>query len=201
MWTGAILAGGQGRRLGGADKANLRVGGHRIIDQQIALLRRLTPHIMIVVSNSSPCREAPGARVVVDHIPGSGSLGALYTALQESSTDQVLVLASDMPFVSASLLTVLVKAGSQADAAVPIDAHGLHPACASYQRRIVNRLRRRIDTHRLSLVDALDDLAVVRIGAETLDALDPTHRMLLNVNTPDDYALALAAADGSTRSH
>jgi molybdopterin-guanine dinucleotide biosynthesis protein A len=195
MWTGAILAGGQGRRLGGADKAALRVGGHRIIDRQLALLRRLTPHIIIVVSNSSLCRdEAPGTRVVLDHVPGAGSLGALYTALQESISEQVLVLASDMPFVSASLLTCLAKAGALAEAAVPVDARGLHPACASYQRRVAPRLRRRIDAGTLSLVDALDDLSVTRLEPDTLHVVDPTHRALLNVNTPEDYALALSMA-------
>src|SRR5882762_4393485 len=48
MWTAAILAGGQARRLGGRDKSALRVGAESILERQLAVLRALTPHILIV---------------------------------------------------------------------------------------------------------------------------------------------------------
>ena len=55
MWTAAILAGGQVRRLGGRHKSALRVGADSILDRQLAVLRTLTPHILIVARH----RPAP----------------------------------------------------------------------------------------------------------------------------------------------
>ena len=36
MWTGAILAGGRSRRLGGLNKAALKIGNATVLDRQLA---------------------------------------------------------------------------------------------------------------------------------------------------------------------
>ena len=191
MWTGAILAGGQASRLGGIDKGGLSVGTASILQRQLELLSTLTSHIVIVTSNRSRCRGVD-ARVVEDRVPGAGALGGVYTALVEATTAQVLVLACDMPFLTAPLLQRLVDRGATADVAVPRDGRGRHPLCASYQRRVAPGLRTRIDAGTLTVGAALDDLTVHEIGPEELAGFDPDGRALFNVNTPDDYARARA---------
>ena len=229
MWTAAILAGGHARRLGGRDKSALRVGAGSILERQLAVLRALTPHILIVghhppspglppslklrrtaaaagrrASPSSPGpREASAGvdvRVVEDRIAGAGALGGLYTALVEAPTEQVLVIACDMPFISAPFLIALATLGTDVDAAIPRDAHGPHPLCASYHRRIADRLKTRIDAGALRILDALSDLQVRDIGPDEVAPFDPDGRLLTNVNTPGDYERALLAADGEPRS-
>jgi molybdopterin-guanine dinucleotide biosynthesis protein A len=215
MWTAAILAGGRARRLGGGDKSALLVGDDSILERQLAVLGSLTPHILIVgsavatASATEPASvsadEAPfamasagatrsGARMVEDRIPGAGALGGLYTALMEAETDQVLVIACDMPFISAPFLTALAALGAGVDAAVPRDAYGRHPLCASYQRRVAAQLKLRIDAGALRIVDALNDFGVRDIGCDELAPFDPDGRLLLNVNTPADYERARRAA-------
>ena len=202
MWTAAILAGGQARRLGGRDKSALRVGAGSILDRQLGVLRTLTPHILIV-GGHGPDPPPPGVRrasagvdvqVVQDRMTGAGALGGLYTALMDAPTEQVLVIACDMPFVSAPFLAALAALGADVDAAVPRDARGRHPLCASYQRRIAARLKTRIDAGALRIGDALGDLHVRDIGPDELAPFDPDGRLLLNVNTPDDYERALREA-------
>ena len=193
MWTGAILAGGQASRLGGIDKGRLAVGPASILERQLELLGTLTSHVMIVTSNRSRCRGVD-ARVVEDRVPGTGALGGLYTALVEATTEQVLVLACDMPFLTTSLLRRLADRGANADVAVPRDRGGRHPLCASYQRRVAPELRARIDAGELRVGAALDDLMVLELGPDELEALDPSRRLLLNVNTTADYARAQASA-------
>jgi molybdopterin-guanine dinucleotide biosynthesis protein A len=127
---------------------------------------------------------------VADRLPGGGALGGLYTALVEAPTEQVLVMACDMPFVTAPFLSHLAARGAGAEAIVPRDARGAHPLCASYARRIAPRLRSRLDAGRLRVVDALADLDVVYLDADEMASFDPDGRLLLNVNTPDDYARA-----------
>ncbi len=192
MWTAAILAGGQARRLGGRDKSALRVGAGSILDRQLGVLRTLTPHILIV-GGHGPIAELD-VHVVQDRMTGAGALGGLYTALMDAPTEQVLVIACDMPFVSAPFLAALAALGADVDAAVPRDARGRHPLCASYQRRIAAGLKTRIDAGALRIADALGDLHVRDIGPDELAPFDPDGRLLLNVNTPDDYERALRAA-------
>ena len=191
MWTAAILAGGQARRLGGIDKSALLVRGTSILDRQLAVLRSLTPHILIVASDEHRYRDA-GVPVVRDRIRGAGSLGGLYTALVEAPTDQVMVMACDMPFLTAPFLTRLATLGLGADAAIPRDARGLHPVCAAWSQRAAPHLRARIDQGRLRIVDALEGLDVREMDPRELACFDPDGRLLLNVNTPDDYARATA---------
>ncbi|MGH9346964.1 MAG: molybdenum cofactor guanylyltransferase, partial [Vicinamibacterales bacterium] len=111
VWTAAILAGGRARRLGGVDKSALVVGGRSILDRQVAVLRSLTPHILIVASEEDRFRDA-GVRVVRDRIPRAGSLGGLYTALVVAPTEQLVVIACDMPFLTAPFLSRLAALGA-----------------------------------------------------------------------------------------
>lgn len=196
-WTAAILAGGEARRLGGIDKSALMVGAASILDRQLSALRGLTPHILIVASDRGRVQAEPaGVRVVIDRVPGAGALGGLYTALVEARTDQVLVIGCDMPFLNAPFLAYLVERGRDADAAVPRDDRGHHPLCASYARRTAAHVRARIDAGALRVGDALEGLDVRELGPDEVAPFNRDGRLLLNVNTPDDYARArLAAAD------
>ena len=126
-------------------------------------------------------------RVVADRIPGAGALGGLYTALMEAPTEQVLVIACDMPFLNAPFLTYLAERGRDVDAAVPCDKRGAHPLCASYAQRIADHIHRRITAGHLRVGDALMDLDVRRVGPDELAPFDPDGRLLCNVNTPEDY--------------
>jgi molybdopterin-guanine dinucleotide biosynthesis protein A len=192
MWTAAILAGGQARRLGGVDKSALAVGDHTVLQRQLSVLRGLTSNILIVGRDTPPDREA-GIRAVRDRVPGSGAIGGLYTALVEAPTDIVLVLACDMPYVTAPFLAAIAERAEHdpaADAVVPCDRSGRHPLCAAYRVRIAPVLRARIDQQVLRVLDALETLHVLEVGPDELRAWDPEQRLLLNINTPDDYARA-----------
>ena len=191
--SAAILAGGRGRRLGGVDKCALAVGTSSILERQLSLLRGLTPHILIVTADGA---RLPGVDVpvVADRIPGAGSLGGLYTALAAAPTEQVLVIACDMPFLTAPFLMRLAARGVDVDVAVPRSAAGRHPLCASYARRVAGHLKAQIDGGDLRVREALDGLDVRELGPDELAEFDPDGLLLLNVNTPDDYAKARAAA-------
>ena len=196
-FTAAILVGGQARRLGGIDKSALTVGALPILDGQLALVSTLTTNILIVGSDRQ--RSAIDVRVVPDLIEGAGALGGLYTALVSASTEHVLVIACDMPFLTAPFLTHLVARCLEADAVVPCDARGRHPLCACYSRRIAPHLETRIEAGDLRVGHALDGLRVTEVGPEELAAFDASGRLLLNVNTPEDYARARAAATDDAR--
>ena len=165
------------------------VGTSSILERQLSLLRGLTPHILIVASDRSRHRVGD-ARVVVDRIAGAGALGGLYTALIDAPTEQVLVMGCDMPFLNEPFLTYLAEQGSEADVVVPRDAHGRHPLCASYTRRVAGHLHGRISAGQLRVNEALLELDVRELGPEQLAPYNGDGRLLLNVNTPEDYTRA-----------
>lgn len=186
--SAAILCGGAGRRMGGRDKATLPVNGRSILDRQLYALAPVTPTVRLIGRTAAAGHA--GLPMMPDLVD-AGALGGLYSALASSPTDHVLVLAGDLPFVTAAFLDFLAGRLGH-DAVVPRDASGRHPLCALYHRRIAPVLASRIARGDWRIVDALDSLDVDEVGPDALGAFDPDGRLLLNVNTPDDYQRAIA---------
>ena len=198
MATAAILAGGRARRFGGRPKALLPIGGLRIIDRLLAALRPVVGEVVIIAREDGPYREL-GLPIRHDVLPGTGPLGGIYTALAATTAPRTLVVAADMPFLNAPFLELLRDAGRDADIAVPRTADGYQPLCASYGAACAAPIRRRLDERRLAVHGVLDDARVREIGPDEMARLDPTGTLCFNVNTPADYARALALAAARPR--
>ncbi len=183
-----ILAGGHGRRLGGRVKPLLEVDGQTILARQVAALAELGLQPSLVAPDHRPFAHL-NLTVIADDID-AGALGGLYTALRHAATAHVVVLAGDMPFLSAGFLAHLIAVVADHDAAVPATGGRWHPLCAVYSRRVVTPLRRAIDTGQWRVTDALRPLDVRLVIETEIATFDPDGRLLLNVNTPDDYRRA-----------
>jgi molybdenum cofactor guanylyltransferase len=188
MRTAAILAGGRARRLGGLDKSRLTIGGLTILQRQLDLLQGVADRVMVVAND--PARfEGLGVPVVPDVVSGAGSLGGIYTAVT-AATGPVLVLASDMPFLTAPFLSRVFERGLDVDVALPRGPDGYHPLCASYAPACADPIRRRLEAGALKVLDLLTDVRVRELAPDELAAFDPDGLLLLNINTPDDLARA-----------
>ncbi len=192
MCTAAIIAGGDARRFGGRDKGALVIGEARIIDREIAVLREVADHLVIVANDPDRYRSL-GLPIVEDLGPGAGALGGIYTAITVARDTPTLVVACDMPFLSARFLRHLAIAGREVDVAIPRTAEGYEPLCASYSRGCADPIRRRIDAGALTVLGFLSDVRVREIGPEEIAPYDPDGTLFFNVNTPDDYARSLDA--------
>jgi len=188
MQTAAILAGGRARRLGGRDKSRIVIGGRTILVRQLDVLRRLVPRVVIVANAPEQFTDA-GVPVLPDAVPGSGSLGGIYTALADAG-GPVLVLACDMPFVTVPFLARVIEAGQEPDIAIPRGRDGYQPLCANYGPACAGPLRRRLERGALKVVDLLADVRVRELGPDDIAPFDPDGLLLLNVNTADDLARA-----------
>lgn len=192
-WTAAILAGGAARRFGGRDKSALVVEGRPILDRQLEVLAALTDDVLVV--GGAAARAAGRARAVPDRVPECGPLGGLYTALLESRRDATLVVACDMPYLSAPLLGHLLACAASADIVVPRTGGGYHPLCAVYARACLEPAARRLAGRRLAMLDLLGDVRVRVVAARELERFGDPDRLLANVNTPDDYRQLEALQD------
>ena len=112
---------------------------------------------------------------------------ASYTALVNATSSHTLVVASDMPFVTASFLQYLVRVGQNVDVAIPRTTDGHQPLCACYAGTCVSVVRRHIESGTLKVTDLLSEVSVHEIGPAELKPFDPDERLFFNVNTPDDY--------------
>jgi molybdopterin-guanine dinucleotide biosynthesis protein A len=216
MWSAAILAGGQARRFGGCDKGALVVNGQTIRTRQLAALAQIASDIMIVgeaarnvqrgdiapdSSDAGPqACDLNGAaglplRTIPDRIPGCGPLGGLHTALSEARGDALVVVAGDMPFVSAPFLAHLLALTSEADAVVPMTGRGYHPLCAAYTRACLEPIVRRLAEGQLKVTEVLGDVRVRKVTTAEMCVFGDPDTLVANVNTPDEYR-GLAAHQG-----
>jgi molybdopterin-guanine dinucleotide biosynthesis protein A len=186
----AILAGGRARRLGGADKALVEVGGRRIVDRQLAVLAPLFGEVLLVVDAPARLGEVAGVRRVVDERPGEGPLAALASALGAARGDALVVVGCDLPFLDERLLALLRDRAPDAEALVPRVGGRAQPLCARYRRSARAAALARLDRGERRLVALLDDLAVAYVEEPELRTLDPTLRTLTNVNTPEELTRA-----------
>jgi molybdopterin-guanine dinucleotide biosynthesis protein A len=186
MPSAAILAGGRASRFGGRDKSALVIEGQPILDRQLAALARVADDVMLVVSEETPAPRAD-VRVVRDRVTASGPLGGLDAALAAARHDAIVLLACDMPFVTARLLGHLLALTPDADAVVPRTERGYHPLCAAYTRACQPAIAVRLDRGQFRMVDFLSDVRVRVVCGEELTALGDHHRLLANINTPAEY--------------
>lgn len=192
MIAAAILTGGRARRLLGRDKSRLVIGqdGRTILERQIDLLAPLVSEILIVTSArrlpdfaalaADAAGGRPPVRVVADRDPDAGPLAAVVTALQETRSPALFVLAGDMPDVTAEFIRDLAAAHAQGrhDVTAPQSSRGLEPLAALYGASARPSLESALASGERSLQRALRALQLALVPAA--DAL------FRNINTPDD---------------
>lgn len=200
--TGVILAGGQASRYDGRAKGLEIVGGTRIIDRVATALAEAADDLLLIANTPDAESWLSGVRTAADVLPGQGSLGGIHAALAHATTS-VLVVAWDMPFVPAELLSCLRALGARADAAVPESdsRRGLEPLCAWYSQACLAPIERRLQAGDRRVVSFFDDVRVARLGAQDVRQFGDPELMFMNVNTPDELAKAEehAAADHGRR--
>jgi len=176
------LAGGRARRFGGRDKSTLVVEGRTILERQLEELSRLTTDILLVGGGGA----VPGARRIPDRLPGRGPLGGVFTALAEARGEATIVIACDMPFVTAPFLAHLLSLTGEADLVVPRTRRGYHPLCAAYTPRCVPAAAARLAEGRLKMTGLFEDVRMRVVEADEIELFGDPDRLLANVNTPDD---------------
>ncbi|MFE5615336.1 NTP transferase domain-containing protein [Streptomyces sp. NPDC056524] len=141
-YDAVVLAGGGAKRLGGADKPGVRVGGRALLDRVLAGCRG-AGRTVVVGGRRETVRPVVWAR---EDPPGGGPLAGLGAGVREVGAELVLVLSADLPFLDEDtglrLLDALTDA-PDADAALLVDADGRdQPLVAAYRAAA---LRREVD--------------------------------------------------------
>ncbi len=184
---GVILAGGQARRMMGADKAMLHLGHSTLLDHAIA---RLAPQVecLAISANGDSARFQTGLPVLPD-LQSLGPLSGILAALQWASplgATAVVSVAVDTPYFPGDLVPRLCLAAETSSHGVAVAASGedVHPTFGLWPTVVRDALR---DFLASGVKPRVMDFARAQAAAV---AQFPDDAAFMNLNTPDDLARA-----------
>jgi molybdopterin-guanine dinucleotide biosynthesis protein A len=188
----------------GTPKAWLDFGGETLLARTVRTVATVASPVVVVAAPGQDVPPLPpGVAIVRDAVTGRGPLQGIAAGLAAIAPHaaSAFVSATDAPFLHPSLIRRLVALhGPDHDVVVPRVGGHLHALSAVYgvaaRAAIVALLAE--DSLRLSLLATrartlVADEALLLAGEE-LAVADPGLRSLRNVNTPEDYRIALAEA-------
>lgn len=192
--TGLILAGGEGRRMGGRDKGLEPFAGRPLVAHVRERFNGQVAELLISANRHIEIYQRYADRVVEDaESDFQGPLMGLYRGLRAARTPWLLVAPCDTPVLPHNLAARMVAGLQDADIAMAHDGQRAHPVVALM---------------RTSLVDALGQ--ALAAGERSMNGFYAGQRVrtvnmadcasgFTNVNTPDDKARleALLAREAS----
>jgi molybdopterin-guanine dinucleotide biosynthesis protein A len=198
--TGIVLAGGHSRRMG-RDKATLAHEGRPMWERQAGILRTAGADVIAVVRQpgQAPLGLPDDLLLWHDTTPEAGPLAGLHTALNQSRTLLLAVLAVDMPRIDAWWFQWLGSFCGSNIGAMACRPDGTHePLAAIYPRTALTETARRLTGPDRSL----QSLALALMGQHLLRSVPlPATELwrVANWNTPADTSLSAAArSSGAT---
>jgi len=186
--SAVLLAGGASSRMG-RDKSRIDFHGEPAATRITRLLASLFAEVW--VAGGDPPDSAVGRRIADVEGPRC-ALRGFVAGLEAATRERVLVVATDLPLVTAELLLALC-AWPEADAVVPRQDGRLQPLCALYRRDpVLAAAREKLATGDVALRAVLDAVETVTLDDADLAQVDPQRTALTNVNTPEELARALS---------
>ena len=180
--TGILLAGGISRRMG-QDKGHMKLGGHMMYRYALAALEKTCSEVLI-----SSDRDLPGSENFIrvgDVYQNCGPLGGIHACLKQSKTELNLVLAYDMPLVSAALLKYLLDHSAKAKLVLPIKDANPEPLCGVYSKSLLPFIEEQLEKEEYALHQLLEKAQSFLLPVE---AGMPFFKddLFLNLNQPED---------------
>lgn len=189
--TAAILAGGEGRRVGGEDKGLLPLSGRPLIAHAIAALRGQVGSI-VICANRNADRYAEFAPVIADGNPGfHGPLAGIATVLRACRSEWLLTVPVDCPQPPRDLAVRLHDAAlaENRDVAAVFDGRRVQPLFALYRRTLAANAEKAVKK----------DMPVIRWQQglhRTLADFSTRTQEFGNLNTPEEFRQWELGADG-----
>lgn len=184
--TGAVLAGGLGRRFG-SNKPLAPWDGKTLVEAVVSRVAQACGAVLVVVKAPADFAflAGPRVRILPDGCEEHHPLRGLIAALEHAATEKVFVCACDMPFISPALIRTLAGACEGRLAAVPVWKSRPQPLCAVYDRACLEPARRLLAHGRPPLQALLE-----AVDARRLEDAEPGGRSFIDLDTPEDYAAA-----------
>ncbi len=202
-----LLAGGKSSRMG-RDKSALLINGEPLWQRQLSVLRATEPAELFISGKRDGPYANCGIEILTDEFPDCGPLGGIATALHRCKSERLLVLAVDMPAMTATfLLTLLAESQRITKGIVPsVAAHKigsgnpvrsissplakdarLEPLAAVYPRTALATAVECLRTDELKLEAFIRKLEEQRLMI-VLPVAETDVALFANWNTPEDVS-------------
>jgi molybdenum cofactor guanylyltransferase len=192
---GAVIAGGQSRRMGGQEKAFLMLDGVSLIERVVSRIAFQVDAVVINANGDSSRFHVLGHDVIPDKLKTGTPLAGLHAALAQGAVggfDAVLTVPTDTPFLPLDLVVRLAEAGHLTGAAVARSSGQIHHLTGLWSIAMAGKLEDMIvakHLHRVMDVSRIFDVAIADWPVEP-------HDCFMNINTPEDLVTARMALHG-----
>lgn len=181
--TGIVLAGGQGKRMGGADKGLVEFNDQPMIKH---VLQRLAPQVNEILINAN--REVDryqqlGYRVITDEIGGfAGPLAGLHAGMLHAQHPYILTAPCDSPLLPSSLAKRLMNALIERDADIAVAKTGkqAHPVFCLCRRSLLPKLEQFLQQGERKMADW-----IAQLDSTEVSFTDQAHAFA-NINTREE---------------
>ena len=181
--TGVVLAGGQGRRMGGVDKGLKPLRGKPMVQWAIERFAPQVGELLINANQNLDAYAAFGYRVIPDAIGGyAGPLAGLHRGLTEASYELVATVPCDSPFLPVDLVSRLRAAMDAAGAELSVARTGdqPHPVFCLCRKSVLESLSAFLDNGGRKIDAWYSALKVVEV------AFDDEAEAFSNINTVEE---------------
>ncbi len=183
--AGIVLAGGENRRMG-VDKAFLKINGIPMVEHILRTFKGIFDEI-IIVTNAPRQYTAYDVMVVTDAFDKRGPLTGIYSGLLSTKDEYNFVVACDMPFLSAGLISYMMGLTTGYDVVLPRIGTLLEPLHAVYHRGLLPLIESRIQKDARQIRKIFVKSRVRYVTEEEIDRYDRERRSFINLNTPSEY--------------
>ena len=169
----------------GIDKSQLLIGNESLTQHIANTLFNVTPWVTLVGHTAEDTR----LKTATDVYPQWGALGGLHGALHVCKSEWAFIVACDLPFISAELITHLANERKDYEAVVPIQPDDRpQPLCALYRvEPCLQRATELIQKGRRRPLDLLETVKTRWVSFSELAELAQSQNFFVNINTPEDY--------------
>jgi molybdopterin-guanine dinucleotide biosynthesis protein A len=153
--TAVILCGGKSSRMG-FDKSTIKIKDKLLVEIIAERLKKLFKDIILVSDNAEKFHTSE-YKVVKDIIPDLGPLGAIYSALKNSSSKYVFIIACDMPVININFIKYMMLQikTNNSDGAVCYNSNFIEPMYAFYSIDMLNTIESEIELGNYKLLNII----------------------------------------------
>ena len=198
--AGIILSGGQNIRMGGRNKAFLRLGNRYFLDWIIDTLSNVCCEILLATREPAMYIEWE-LKIVEDILPARSPLTGLHVGLINMKADHAFCTSCDTPLLKSKVVQVLIDEIEPGyDVIVPASGTYYQPMCAVYSRRCIPFIEKQLNVGDLKTDHLYEQIRIKKIPYERFEAIDPDLTSFFNINTPEDIRSANRLLDKRSRS-
>ncbi len=185
--SAVILAGGLNSRMGGRNKAFLKLNGKPILQWLLESLQHNFDDILLVTRQPELYQEWP-VKVVTDIYTARSSLTGIHAGFVNAPSQYIFAIGCDTPFLQPQVTQLLIdQISKEQDVVVPFYGGHFQPLCAVYAKECLAVVKKQLDAKKYKIIDFFDQLRIKKIDEKKFLQVDPQLRSFLNVNTPEMY--------------